>query len=226
MGRMWKAFRATPAWDAYKQLAAWPDYYFWRLRGSPLRRVPHLVKQRTLQAYARRYGLRQMVETGTHMGQMLRNMLPLMDDIYSIELNPSSYQRARRRFGATPKVHLIQGDSATELGRLLPSIRRPCLFWLDAHNFEIETPIRQELEALAANFVPGHVVLIDDSKWFDGRNQYPTREWMEEFVRSHFAGYHLEDAMHMFRITPGARPPGQPGRDNAVAVKAGTPPGV
>jgi hypothetical protein len=77
------------------------------------------------------------------------------------------------------------------------------MFWLDAHNFEIETPIRAELQAIAGYFVPGHVILIDDSKWFVGRHQYPTREWMEEFVARHFPGYRLEDQLHMFRLTPG-----------------------
>jgi len=202
MGRLWRAFRETPAWDAYKRAAEVPDYYFWRLRGSPMRRVPHLVKQRTLREYARRYALRQMVETGTNMGQMIRAMLPLMDDIYSIEMGDWSVARARRRFAGNPKVHLIHGDSTVELPRLLPSLRRPTLFWLDAHNFDLETPVRSELDAIANNLISRHVILIDDSKWFDGRNQYPTREWMDNFVRTRLPGYRIEDAMHMFRLTP------------------------
>ena len=202
MGKLWSAFRETPAWDAYKKAAEVPDYYFWRLRGSPMRRVPHLVKQRTVREYARRYRLRQMIETGTHMGQMLRALLPLVDDVYSIEMNPVSFHRAEQRYGGDPRVHLIQGDSGTELSRLLERIRTPALFWLDAHNFEVETPIRAELQAIADHFIPGHVILIDDSKWFDGRYQYPTREWMQEFVARHFFGYRLEDKLHMFRLTP------------------------
>jgi hypothetical protein len=202
MGKLWNAFRDTPAWDVYKRAAAVPDYYFWRLRGSPMRRVPHLVKQRTVREYARRYRLRLMIETGTHMGQMLQALLPLVDDLYSIEMNPASYRRAVQRYGGDPRVHLIQGDSATELPRLLERIRTPAMFWLDAHNFEIETPIRAELQAIADHFVPGHVILIDDSKWFDGRYQYPTQEWMQDFVARHFPGYRLEDKLHMFRLTP------------------------
>lgn len=202
MGKLWNAFRETPAWDVYKKAAEVPDYYFWRLRGCPMRRVPHLVKQRTVREYAQRYGLRQMIETGTHMGQMLRALLPLVDDLYSIEMNPASYQRAVQRYGGNPRVHFVFGDSATELPLLLEDIRTPTLFWLDAHNFDIETPIRAELQAIADRFVQGHVILIDDSKWFDGRNQYPTAEWLPEFVARYFPGYHLEDKLHMFRVTP------------------------
>lgn len=202
MGTLRQTLRSTAAWDVYKSLAALPDYYFWRLRGSPMRRVPHLVKQRTVQTHARRYGLRTMVETGTNLGQMIHALLPQMDQIHSVERDDWSYRRALRRFAGNPKVHMVQGDSAEVLPRLLPSIRRPALFWLDAHNFDKETPIREELAAIAANWVPGHVVLIDDSKWFDGRNQYPTREWLQEFVARHFPGYVLRDELHMFRITP------------------------
>jgi hypothetical protein len=144
-----------------------------------------------------------MIETGTHMAQMLRAVLPLVDDLYSIEMNPASYRRAVQRYSGDPRVHLIHGDSATELPRLLEHIDTPALFWLDAHNFEFETPIRAELQAVADYFVPGHVIIIDDSKWFNGRYQYPTQEWMQEFVTRHFPGYRLEDKLHMFRLTPG-----------------------
>ncbi len=202
MGAFRKAFRSTPLWDVFKKFAELPDYWYWRLRGSPMRRVPHLVKQRTLREYARRYGLRVMVETGTHMGQMISAMLPLMDQIYSIEMDDWSYRRARRKFGANPKVHVVQGESGQTMPRVLAEIRQPCLFWLDAHNFDKETPIREELKAIVEHGMRGDVVLVDDSKWFDGRNQYPTMEWMREYVRQNFPGYALEDRMHMIRIAP------------------------
>ncbi len=202
MGAFRKAFRSTPLWDVFKKCAELPDYWYWRLRGSPMRRVPHLVKQRALREYARRYGLRVMVETGTNMGQMIRAMLPLMDQIYSIEMDDWSYHRARRKFAANPKVHMVQGESGRTMPRVLAEIRQPCLFWLDAHNFDKETPIREELKAIVAHGVRGDVVLVDDSKWFDGRNQYPTMEWMRQYVRQNFPGYGLEDRMHMIRIAP------------------------
>ncbi len=203
MGALRRAFRSTRLWDIFKKIAELPDYYYWRLRGSPLRRVPHLVKQRALREYARRYRLRVMVETGTNMGQMISAMLPLMDHIYSIDIDGWSYQRARRKFSGNPKVHVIQGESGQTLHRVAAEIRQACLFWLDAHNFDIETPIREELNAIVERRMPGDVILVDDSKWFDGRNQYPTMDWVREFVRQNLPGYTLEDRMHIIRITPG-----------------------
>ncbi len=202
MGALRRAFRSTPLWDVFKKVAELPDYYYWRLRGSPMRRVPHLVKQRTLREYASRYRLRVMVETGTNMGQMIGAMLPLMDQIYSIDIDTWSYQRARRKFSGNAKVQVIQGESGLTLPRVTSQVRQPCLFWLDAHNFDKETPIREELKAIVERRMPGDVILVDDSKWFDGRNQYPTMEWVREFVRQNLPGYTLEDSMHIIRIAP------------------------
>jgi len=167
-----------------------------------MRRVPHLVKQRILKEHAQQYGLRTMVETGTNLGQMIQSLLPLMDTIYSIEMDDWSYERAQRLFADNPEVHVIHGDSKRELLRLLPAIQQPCLFWLDAHNFDLETPVREELQAIASHLVPGHVILVDDSKWFDGRNQYPTMEWVRRFVEQNLPGYELTDEMHLIRIVP------------------------
>jgi len=97
---------------------------------------------------------------------------------------------------------MVQGESGRTLPRVLREIRQPCLFWLDAHLFDQETPIREELKAIVEHGVRGDVVLVDDSKWFDGRNQYPTMEWMREFVRRQLPGYGLQDAMHIIRIAP------------------------
>ena len=58
----------------YKRMAAKPDYLFWKLKGSPRPRVPHLVKQTTLREYARRFQLPVLIETGTQVGQMIDAM--------------------------------------------------------------------------------------------------------------------------------------------------------
>ena len=47
---------------------------------------PHIVKQRVLREYAKKYGLRILVETGTSTGDMVEAMKTDFDRIYSIEL--------------------------------------------------------------------------------------------------------------------------------------------
>ena len=55
----------------YKRMAAMSDYLFWKLKGSPQPRVPHLIKQRALREYAKRFQLPVLIETGTQFGQMI-----------------------------------------------------------------------------------------------------------------------------------------------------------
>jgi hypothetical protein len=88
---------------------------------------------------------------------------------------------------------------------IAPKLSRPCLFWLDAHDGDRLTPIREELDAIASHLVSGSVFLIDDSPCFDGRNQYPTMEWVREFTRTRLPGYRLENAMNIIRILPEPR---------------------
>ena len=60
-----KAFRKllqrTPLYGAYKALGHYPDYWYWKLRGQPIR-SPHLLKQHTVRDHAERFGLRTLVE--------------------------------------------------------------------------------------------------------------------------------------------------------------------
>jgi hypothetical protein len=64
---------------------------------------------------------------------------------------------------------------------VIPRIEGRCVFWLDGHysggatgRGPEDTPIRRELEHIAAAGRVWDVVLIDDARCFDGRNGYPT----------------------------------------------------
>src|ERR1700744_2129990 len=60
-----KAFRKmlqrTPFYGVYKALGHYPDYWYWMLRGKPIR-SPHLLKQFTVRDYGKRYGLKVLIE--------------------------------------------------------------------------------------------------------------------------------------------------------------------
>jgi hypothetical protein len=197
-----QSLRYSAAWDVYKSIAAYPDYWYWRLRGQPLRHIPHIVKQRAILEHARLYGLKVMVETGTNLGEMIAAISPYMDEMWSIELADLSYQNARRRFAGNAKVHLIQGDSGVKMHELAPKLVQPTLFWLDAHDGDRLTPIREELDAIASNLIKGSIFLIDDAPCYCGRHQYPTMDWMREFTRTRLPGYRLDQTMNIIRILP------------------------
>lgn len=134
---------------------------------------PHLVKQSVVRAYARRYALDTLVETGTYMGDMVAAMRPHIRSIYTIELDLALYTAAKRRFKRYPTIHVLQGDSAYVLMSLLPKLAQPCLFWLDGHysgegttRGDEDTPILRELDHILDRKTDRDVVLIDDARCF------------------------------------------------------------
>src|SRR5580704_14999016 len=126
-------FRDSSLFDTYKRVAFVGEYAWWRLRGSPRPKVPHLVKQRTLTYFAREFKLNVLVEGGTNLGHMINVQKNRFRDIYSIERDDYLAGRAKVRFAAYSNVHLFHGDSAEVLPQVIQAITEPALFWLDAH---------------------------------------------------------------------------------------------
>src|SRR5260370_34920690 len=92
-----KFLQQTPVYGLYKSLGHYPDYWYWKLRGEPIR-SPHLLKQRTVGEYAQRYGLRALVETGTYYGEMVAAMRKRFDRIDSGEFDSALAQRRQKNF--------------------------------------------------------------------------------------------------------------------------------
>src|ERR1700760_2965445 len=93
--------KQLPIYAGFKQLGHYPDYWYWKLRGEP-RRIPHLLKQRTVLEYARRFGLTTLGETGTYYGEMIAAVAGKFEQICSIELDQQLAKRAQQRFREQP----------------------------------------------------------------------------------------------------------------------------
>ena len=195
-----RAFRDSALFHWYKNVSAPAEFYLWRLKGSPMPKVPHMVKQRVIQEYARDFHLPVLIETGTNFAHMIYVQKGHFREIYSIELDEWKVQSARRKFAAYPHIHVLQGDSGEVLPKLLVDIKEPCLFWLDGHYWDVSTPVKKELEALYRHPIQDHVLLIDDARWFDGRTDYPTIEQMRAQVDREYPGRILEVKDDIIRI--------------------------
>lgn len=204
-----KFLRSLPFYGAYKALSHYPDYWYWRLRGRPAR-SPHLLKQRTVREYGRRYGLSTLVETGTYYGEMVAAVAGDFDRIFSIEYDSSLAQRAVRRFEKDPCIRILEGDSRQVLPELLKSIREPALFWLDAGYWGWDQLRRDpqrlsaEVEAILEHAVQGHVILMDDARMLNGQNGALTLGEFESRIASRFPDRRVEMRHDIVRITPPA----------------------
>jgi predicted O-methyltransferase YrrM len=180
----------------------------WERKGRPLP-PPHLVKQRTLQSYARRFGLKILVETGTYYGDMVEAMKDSFDRLYSIELSKELYEKARRRFKGVEHIELIHGDSAIELRQTINRINQSALFWLDGHysagdtaRGDKETPIYEELDHILNAPDRGHVIIIDDARCFGRDPAYPSLGELSDFIRSKRRNIDIVVQDDSIRITP------------------------
>jgi predicted O-methyltransferase YrrM len=103
----------------------------WKRNGKPVP-PPHSIKQQVIRNYAKDYGIKILVETGTLHGDMLEAMRKDFERLYSIELDEKLYKDAQKRFNGVNHIELIHGDSGVQLEFLLKKTE-PALFWLDGH---------------------------------------------------------------------------------------------
>lgn len=205
-----KAFRKflqrTPFYGLYKSLGHYPDYWYWKLRGEP-ERSPHLVKQRTVLEYARRYGLRVLVETGTYYGEMVAAMKNHFDAIHSVEYDSRLAERAQKKFARYPHIHIHKGDSQRVVPEVLRSLQQPALFWLDAGYYGWaglegdKQRLASEFEAILRHPVARHVILMDDARGLNGQNGAPTIAEVTQRIQSEFPGRKVEVKHDILRIT-------------------------
>ena len=202
-----KMLRRTPFYGVYKALGHYPDYWYWILRGKPVR-SPHLLKQRTVRDYARRYGLKVLIETGTYYGVIVAAMKNRFADIYSVEFDLQLARRARDKFSYWPHIHILQGDSQKAIPELLKTLREPALFWLDAGYYGWaglhgnEQRLTSELEAILSHTIQKHVILMDDARGLNGENGSPTVPELKQRIEAEFPGRSFEVKYDILRITP------------------------
>jgi hypothetical protein len=114
----------------------------------------------------------KFVETGCYLGDGIQLALDSgFDEIFSIELAPKYIKFCEDRF-VNKKINFIEGDSYTELSRLLN--RFPVdkfTYWLDGHYSGNDTgrgvkdfPIMEELEVILRRDVSGEIIYVDDMR--------------------------------------------------------------
>lgn len=201
-----KALKRTPFYGVYKSLGHYPDYWYWKLRGEPLR-SPHLLKQHTVREYAQRNRLQVLVETGTYYGEMVAAMKNEFRAIYSVEFDAGLAQRAQKKFSRWPHIHIVEGDSQVVVPEILGALDQPALFWLDAGYYGWagmqgeRQRLTAELEAILSHRLP-HVILMDDARGLNGENGSPTVEELKQRLQARFPGRWVEVKHDILRIAP------------------------
>ena len=122
--------------------------------------------------YARRFGTKVFVETGTYKGETVKAVLVsgIFDQIFTVDSNEKRAIKAKHRFRHIPNVHCAWGDSAEVMGQFLADIDRPALFWLESPAPSgVATSILAEVKAILQwPHAADSVILIRDAHYYDG----------------------------------------------------------
>lgn len=132
------------------------------------------------------YGLKLFVETGTGpLGHTAGFCSQYFDRVFTIEINPGMYCRAKHALAGRPNVEPLFGQSTYVLPLVLPRLDKPTLWWLDAHwsgcgtpRLARECPLLEEL-TMIGGLRGTDVILIDDARLF--KNPPPGNHHAEEW---------------------------------------------
>jgi hypothetical protein len=169
----------------------------------------HQKKQNFLLDLQRKFSLDTLIETGTYLGDMVFAMKSHFKHIFSIELSEDLFKSAEKRFKDEKNITILNGNSLDLLSKILSTIDKPCLFWLDAHysagvtaKGETDTPILGELGIILNHRIKTHVIAIDDASSFTGQNGYPTIENLKKFILDKGNNYRVEIIGDIIKIYP------------------------
>ena len=203
-----KHFRQTSFYDYFLNYRQRKDLRKWLAKGKS-GETPHLIKKDIVLQNSRKYQLNIFIETGTFIGEMVKAVSDHFEKIISIELSEELSRRAAQKFADAHHIQIVHGDSAICLDHVLPHVNGRKLFWLDAHysggfsaKGTILTPIQHELCTIFKYSSGKDVILIDDARLFNGKNDYPTLETIGHLVQTNLPLYAYRVQDDVIRIFP------------------------
>lgn len=116
------------------------------------------------------------VETGSNVGSTLAYVARMYSGLRCLSCEPdrSAFDQAREHATQYGNVLLINGTSQEFIRYLVEHetaiFSQPCLFWLDAHGYGFEWPLKKELDFITKHFDSAYI-LIDDFK-VPGRDDF------------------------------------------------------
>lgn len=182
----------------------------WYLKNKPIPSPP-VYKERVVSGYRKKYGTSILFESGTFRGDMVYASKNQFKRIITVELYDYYYKNAVKLFKNDRHIEIYFGDSGKEIKKIIKTINKPTLFWLDAHfvgpgtaKGKLNTPIINELKTILNHKIKSHVILIDDAGYFNGKNDYPTIAGLKKMLAG--SEYSLKVENDIIRITPKTSP--------------------
>ena len=148
------------------------------------------------------------IENGTYLGETIFGMEPYFENLYTIEVSPNLHYHTKSNYSGN-KIDFILGDSYKIISLLIPNLKKPTIFFLDAHlsgghtgKGEKDVPLYEEIKTIMDNFDEEAILIVDDFRMFgnvhfDGLNTHidwspMNKESIMELVKDRVTdSYHL-----------------------------------
>lgn len=196
-----------------KGIKNWLKEIYWRIALGKWVWIVHpgsvepQTKYEALLYFQDKFKIKNLVETGTFLGDAVEFCRTKFEKIYSIELGHSLYREAKHRFKNYNHIEILQGDSGLILPELLPKIQGSVLFWLDGHysrgitaKGELNTPVLAEVKSILNSGRKNFCILIDDANLFTGLHDYPRINALEKLAKNHDLAFEVQN--NIIRIYP------------------------
>jgi hypothetical protein len=122
-------------------------------------------------ALQKEFGLTWFVETGTFKGATAKWAAQWFEQVITIELSETFYERAKVALAPYRNVKILFGDTRHHLAQIASTLP-PSIIWLDAHYSAGDTagagdqcPLLGEIDALSPSW-NRLFVLVDDARYF------------------------------------------------------------
>jgi len=144
------------------------------------------------------YNLPTFVETGTFQGGTSVWAAEHFQKVFTIEFAKHIYEATSTAYSHVKNIDFLWGHTKDQLKLVVPQLKEPALFWLDAHwmgggtaGENDECPLLEELQIIN-NSEWEHFILIDDARLFLSPPPSPHRieQWpgMNEIIATLSAG--------------------------------------
>lgn len=143
------------------------------------------------------------VETGTNVGSTLAYFARTYPHIPCLSCEPDAeaFQHARKNVSGLPNIKLYNQTSQQFLETLREKhgdiFQKKVLFWLDAHGYGFQWPLKEELAFISGNF-PHAFILIDDFK-VPGQEMFGYDEYQGQICSYEYVKNALDPA-RMYKV--------------------------
>ncbi len=168
---------------------------------------PNSYKRRNIQELCKQYKFENFIETGTYYGHTTVLIAEIIQNVYTFEPFSPLHKTLDKKFSNFENITLIKSESEKGLPDLLKKINENSMYYLDAHysgdgtHFgDLETPIMREVELILTS-KKFKMILIDDARNFGSVPDYPSLEFLKQYVSSkspHYNFYVKYDQIYIF----------------------------